>query len=202
MAADSDLEYMVNHGVLPEGGVSNYARKTMKFLKRNKLQPFFAQCKTFIRSLRMATATDLICVNHGTSSRIRKSNLVNVQLKTGFDKNYERVMGFFSSPSIPQSILLRTHRTLRSMHQLQLLVEHMMLKSQFGVLISGSLIMRISETEHRTYPLKHAYIQKMYLDVYQNLKMRHTVAPWQAAAASVHAQEAYKETKKGKGAKK
>lgn len=191
---DRELEALINRGeLLDPSSLQLYTVKTLQCLKHKNLQPFWAQCNVFDTQLGIATALDMLCIDTKVPALPGRTNLVNVQLKTGFDKNYNHSNGTcFTSPFTPQSALTRMEDSHHNRHQLQLLCEHMIVQNRYGRPLHSSAIMVISAGCHSLYPLKREFARDLCVDVFANLKHRKSMTPWALAAETTKAQHVYK----------
>jgi hypothetical protein len=100
--------------------------------------------------LRLATALDMVCVNENDPA----GGLVNVQLKTGFERNYHKTDGmFFSAPFHPDPLLESVEDTHANRHLLQLCAEHLIAQTAYGNPFDYSMLMVISQETHQTFAI-------------------------------------------------
>ena len=191
--ADREIAALVNHGTIPANGFSKYTIRILEYLRRLQLQPFASQFIVYDDNIGIATELDLLCVDHTAPAT---DNVVNVQVKTGFDLNYEANDGeFLSSPYVANSKLARIHKNHRNCHQLQNLVEHMIVQLNYNRLLRESVVMVFSEEVSSLYRIgKDLMDAKM--DIYQNLYKRQFDSDMQLQIKGITAGAAAKKAKK------
>lgn len=138
---DNELKCLVNDGYV-NGSLHPYTLKTLHFLLSNGLQPFAAQVAVGDIDLKLATTLDLLCVDLKLDN---SNNVVNVQLKTGFDHQYERVGGKMLSPFFSDPILMNMDDSYFNRHKLQNLIEHWIIQQNYGFPLHRSEVLVISE---------------------------------------------------------
>jgi hypothetical protein len=147
MKVDRELEKLINHGTIPET-LHRYTIKTMRQLRSENLRPFWAQVAVGDKQLKLATALDMLCVD-------ANGHVVNVQLKTGYDRNYDTARGHLMVPFADNreeckcDAIARLPDCFASRNMLQLISENMILQRNHAGLIDRSLLMVISEHVHR-----------------------------------------------------
>ena len=144
----SQLEALINTGRRPEGPLQPYALKTMRELRAQRLQPFAAQVNVGSWPRRLATALDILCVDLAAPV---ERNIVNVQLKTGFDRNYDASnCGIrMRSPLLPECSAVTTLLdTYANRHLLQITAEHMLAQEHFGNALHDTVLLVISGDRH------------------------------------------------------
>lgn len=143
---DNQLANLINNGISPDDGKFNpYAILAMHELMNQKLVPFCAQYAISAPSLGIATATDILCIDES-------GDIVNVQLKTGFEKNYEKQARSglcMMSPHIECAKLTDMPDTFHNRHRLQLIVEHIIV-STFAV---DSRLLVVTSDTATMYPV-------------------------------------------------
>jgi hypothetical protein len=170
---DKELAGLINEGKLPiseDGSFSTYTERVLAYLHKHNLQPFMAQHLVFDENLNIATELDLVCV-YQKFNRPNDKNVVNVQIKTGFDKNYEVTSGHLCSPYVCNSKITRIKKSYETTHQLQNLVEHMMVTKNYDDLLLESVVLVVSEEVTSKYRISD-HIFGVKDDVYENLKQR------------------------------
>lgn len=179
----AEIDRLVNQGLVPGGsgpssaatlaGAHKYTLKTLQYLKDHQLQPFAAEMIVYDEKIGIATPIDIVCVDLACKDLQR--NIVMVELKTGFDLNYEAADGFFHSPFVKDSLLLTTTDSHKNKHQLQALVEHMLVTKNYGDFVRETRVLVISENIHSSYGLsKHirGLAHHVYLNLYRRLQAR------------------------------
>jgi hypothetical protein len=163
---DDQIARLVNHGEIPERGtMAEYTRKTLQQLRRDNLKPVCAQVAVWWPEINMATALDLVCIRPD-------GQLVNVQVKTGYDLNYFVTRGLMCSPFVDCPPLREMKDSHANRHMLQLVVEHMITQMGYGNRLADSILLIISQETHtiihvsRDVALVHGVVQ--------NLKLRNT----------------------------
>ena len=169
-AVDRELAALVNHGTIPGEGFSKYTLQVMKYLKKHGLRPFAAQFLVYDENIGIATELDLLCVDEAVSVA-DANNVVNVQVKTGFDLNYEVEREHLSSPYVKDSMLKKIYMNHKNVHQLQTLAEHMIVQLNYDKLLRESVVLVFSEDVSSLYRIGHE-LMALKLDVYQNLYKR------------------------------
>jgi hypothetical protein len=165
---DAEIARLVNEGT-PPAAPNEYTAKTLQHLRDHGLQPFAAQFIVFDEHVRLATALDILCVDLACNDYAK--NIVNVQLKTGFDRNYDAASGVFRSPFVADSPLTRMVDSHRNKHQLQALVEHLLLSRNYGIVVKETRVLVIAEDMHSSYALG-PQIRALAYDIYTNLQRR------------------------------
>lgn len=201
---DEQIAKLVNRGELPMNGtLAVYTVKALKQLRAENLQPFMAQVCVAWREANIGTALDMVCIDLE-----RGGVLINVQLKTGFDRNYERSLPgvTMSCPFYPCPKITAMPDSHRNRHTLQLMAEHVIAQEWTDNALSDSLLMIISERTHAIIPLLRD--EDVMLAMRRNLQMRGDVADLDleiAALRRAHAVRAImrsraRERGRGKGA--
>lgn len=167
---DREIQMLVNEGRMPDNGesFSKYTEMVLEYLHRHKLRPFAAQFLVYDTNLRMATELDLLCVDMARDSHV---NVVNLQVKTGFDNNYDTPGGRFLSPYVPASPLKRIQKSHRTAHALQALVEHMMVQINYNRELCDTFILVVSEDVTSLYRISEE-LRRLEYDIYHNLYLR------------------------------
>lgn len=169
---DEQIAKLVNRGELPMNGtMALYTVKALKQLHAENLKPFMAQVCVAWREANIGTALDMVCMDLE-----RGGALINVQLKTGFDRNYERSLPgvTMSCPFYPCPKITDMPDSHRNRHALQLMAEHIIAQEWTGNALSDSLLMIISERTHAIIPLSRD--EDVMLAMRRNLQMRGDVA--------------------------
>ena len=149
MTVDNELARIVNCCEwLPNA--HPYTQKTINELILKKLRPFACQVPVGSLKLRLATALDIVCVNENDPL----GGLVNIQLKTGFERNYNKTDGmFFNAPFHPDPLLESVEDTHANRHLLQLCAEHLIVQTAYNNPLDYSMLMIISQESHQTFAI-------------------------------------------------
>lgn len=203
---DSEITSLVDHGRIPtrlgpDGAplppsLNEFTKRVLEKLYEENLKPFMTQVSVYDDALCLATRLDMVCIDMSIDLREHSSNLVNVQLKTGFDKNYDRKGEFFHSPEAPNSLLTRIHQSYANLHQLQVTMEHTLLQTRYGRPMNRSIILLVTSLEASIVELSSVFTKTLIRDIYHNLAARKNKPKWERASAAVKASEAYKKAKK------
>ena len=153
------------------GGFSTYTERVLAYLHKHQLQPFAAQHLVFDENLNIATELDILCIDRKITNTPPEKNVVNIQLKTGFDKNYELKVGSFCSPYIKNSRLTSFPVTHKNIHQLQVFVEHMIVEKNYDNLLLESVVLVVSEEVTSKYRINQSLFD-LEDDIYENLQQR------------------------------
>ena len=170
---DREIANLVNNGVFPANlseGFSVYTERVLAYLHKHELQPFSAQHLVFDETLNIATELDILCIDNKVTAPPNK-NIVNIQLKTGFDKNYELKTGYFCSPYVDNSDLENIPTNHKNIHQLQNFAEHIILKRNYDNLVMESVVLVVSESVTSKYRIDRALVA-LEDDIYENLRLR------------------------------
>jgi hypothetical protein len=171
---DREITALVNRGAMPASGrLHPYAHRMLDFLHRHRLQPCAAQFIVYDLRLRIATEIDIVCIDLRARYEGGRSNVVFVECKTGFDRNYEVPSGWLFSPFVDSSPLTRIQMSHRAAHQLQALVQYMMGHLNYDRLVLRAVVLVLSESENRLFSVARDLDDCKY-DVYQNLRLRLT----------------------------
>jgi hypothetical protein len=99
-------------------------------------------------TLGLATSLDMVCVDEDDP----EGGLVNVQLKTGFERNYTKTDGmFFQAPFHPDPKLETIEDTHHNRHLLQLCAEHLIIQTAYNNPLDYSMLMVISKDRHQVF---------------------------------------------------
>lgn len=195
MRVDAQLAALVNTSSLSTastggaGGVPplhDYTARIVRRLRELGLRPFMAQAPVGSVPLRLATALDLLCVDER-----RDGALVNVQIKTGFERreNYSRQQpgAYFTNTSapVPDSHEMR--------HLLQVMAEHLIVQTAYGHPLAYSMLMVVSASQITTRCLPDPSIPIRPADVARALENRlrsDAPPPVEAEVAAVRARHA------------
>jgi hypothetical protein len=163
-AVDRELADLINLNKMPAGGTLHpYTVKTLTQLQREKFKPFACQVAVAYPQLNIATALDIVCVT-------TEGKLVNIQLKTGFDKNYNTAQGCLFSPFVKCPPLSQMPDSHASRHMIQLMAEHVIVQMAYGEPLLDSYLLIISEDTHTLIStLKNPALA---VGIYQNLQKR------------------------------
>jgi hypothetical protein len=172
MKVDQELAHIVNKREWPLQ-VHPYTAKTITELILKKLRPFACQVAVGSLKMRLATSVDIVCVNENDPH----GGLVNVQLKTGFERNYTKTDGmFFHAPFHSDPALECIEDTHANRHLLQLCAEHLIIQTAYNNPLDHSVLMVISQNEHKTFVIGQgdmSIVTKIPpLSVFLNLKKR------------------------------
>ena len=199
---DNELADIVNRGKMPDAGaISLYTLKTLRQLQAEGLQPFCAQVPVGCLELKLATALDLVCIN--TKIRAESAaggpiqhNVVNAQIKTGFDQNYTVSRGAMHSPLTRCPSLSVMGDSHANRHVLQLIAEHLIVQRGYGNPLQDSVLIVISEKTHTVIPVcKELDLVK---GVFTNLKKRDEKSELELEIAAVKRQHAVKKVMRRK----
>ena len=168
---DREIEQLVNKGIAPPlpSQLHIFTTKTLRYLRDHGLQPFAAQMLVFDEKIHIATAVDIVCVD--TTCTDFDRNVKVIELKTGFNDNYQAADGYFRSPFVADSSISTTTDSHKNRHQLQALVQHIIMAKNYGSIVRDTCVLVISEKLHSCYPLT-PYIRRLAADVYATLKQR------------------------------
>lgn len=195
---DREIADLVNKGTLPTDGALHWFTCTvLKFLKKNNLQPFASQVPVFDEHLELATTLDILCIDHGESINPTgiTNNIVNVQLKTGFERNYESACGKLVCGTDKTSHLNQVEDSYYMRHQIQLLMEITMLRKMFTQGIRRSIVLVASESGRQAFPLDRK-IHQLATDIYTALGRRKQETAWDIRGRGMRAQAAYRKMRK------
>ena len=170
---DRELANLINSGVFPPNmseGLSIYAERVLAYLHKHDLQPFSAQHFVFDEALNIGTELDLLCIDNKLGNKACK-NVVNIQLKTGFQVNYELKTGHFLSPYVEDSGLLDLPTNYKNIHQLQTFTEHIIVQRNYDNLLLESVVLVVSEEVTSKYKIDYK-IAELEEDIYENLRQR------------------------------
>lgn len=181
---DSELASLINKGAMPSERFSVYTERTLAYLYKHKLKPVAAQFLVYDERMRLATELDLVCID---LARPVTNNVVNIQLKTGFDKNYDTACGRFLSPSKrPDSMIAKIQTSHKTKHQLQVLVEHMMVQINYDRALAKSSVIVMSEDVVSMYDVNAELYDAKY-EIYDEICNRKT--DYELDLDGVHAAE-------------
>lgn len=168
--ADKEVADLVNKGTLPaDGSFSPYALRILRFLWRHNLQPCAAQFLVYDERIRIATEIDLVCVDLRVPAGRR--NVVFIECKTGFERNYEKPDGRFCSPYVPDSAISAITKNYRNTHQLQALVQLIMARLAYPALVRDVFVLVMRSGEDVLYPISRE-LRAVRYHVYTNLALR------------------------------
>jgi len=193
---DKEIADLVNHCRVSTT-LSKYTVQVLTYLKKHNLQPFAAQYLVFDENLGIATELDLLCIDLSVAvslSGAAVDNVVNVQVKTGFDLNYETEKEYLSSPFVKDSAITRIYKNHKNTHQLQNLVEHMIVQLRYDRLLKESVVLVFSEEVNSLYRIGHM-LMAVKADVYENLYKRQHVQPLDLQIKGMKAGAAAKKAK-------
>lgn len=161
---DKDIHNLVaNSRMLPENP-NPFTLKTLEFLRKNGLQPFATQVPVYSEKLGLGTTLDIV-------ARDREGKIVHIQLKTMGGRNYRTPRGRLMSPFVEGSKIAGIVDSFYTRHQLQLLVERLIVQDGYGEPIKKSRLMVITEDVHSLIPLDPV-IKSVAADVWDNLARR------------------------------
>lgn len=182
MKTDKQIENLINYGKLPDDGCFNmFTANALASLTQLSLIPFYAQVPVADPDLGIATALDILCVDLrvkvDTSDPWQTPNIVNVQLKTCGDKNYDTSMGYMRSPFVQNSPIKNIELSYKNMNFMQVLIEYMIVQRNYDNPLCNAAILRITDTvnEYLLLPAEFFRVQK---DVYTNLMCRREKPEW------------------------
>lgn len=145
---DKQLADLINHGIYPEKNkFHKYTLKVMEYLLDNDLIPVASQVLVACDTLMLGTPLDLICVDGRMEDF--DNNLVNIQLKTGFDKNYEKANGKMMSPFFSSPILMELDDSYFNRHMIQNMIEHWIVNMNYDKALGRSQVLVVSENSIR-----------------------------------------------------
>lgn len=180
MEVDKEIEALVNHGKLPTSDtLLDYTVKTLQHLHKNGLQPFACQFLVYDGALGIATPLDILCINRRLTRAdcVEGSNVVIVELKTGFENNnYHKSQGYMVSPAVPNSRLRELPDSQYMRHQLQLFVQFLITKYRYNRLVREARLVVISADRHSSYPLARDTMD-LFADINNNLIKRKELMP-------------------------
>jgi hypothetical protein len=190
MRVDKEIASIVNNNQFPPRAHA-YTAKTINELILKKLRPFACQVAVGSSRLRLATSLDMVCVNENDPH----GGLVNVQLKTGFDKNYNKTSGgFLHAPFHADPRLECVEDTHANRHILQLCAEHLIIQTAYHNPLDYSMLMVISNETHQTFTIGQgdmsATMKIPPTSVYMNLKKRTMAAALDNELAAVRKRHA------------
>jgi hypothetical protein len=168
-ATDREIANLVNKGDVAEAP-NVYTMRVLAFLHKHGYQPFAAQFMVYDEQLGIGTELDMLCINANSRDPAGK-NVVNIQLKTGFDKNYERTSGYLRSPFVDKSKLASTPYSYRNVHALQTLCEHMIVQDNYSNVLQESMVLVVSEEVTSLYRIGNEWLA-LRVDVRENLLAR------------------------------
>jgi len=170
---DRDLRALIMTGQLtadatPESRV--YLVKVLDALWAARLKPVAAQVPVFALPEGIATTLDIVAI--AMDAGFEKTNLVNIQLKTMGSRNYTAVCGAFASPHAPRSPLLRIRDSYYMRHQLQVLVEHLMVNLNYEYGLADSFVLVVTSDAPPVWYARDAALGALAGDVLRNLRAR------------------------------
>jgi len=153
---DRELADLINHGKLPPKYLHPYTAATLTHLWHNSMKPFAAQVPVYDEARGLATTLDILAID--MRADVARGNVVNIQLKTGYDNNYTRVCGALASPYAPDSGLRNLRDSYFMRHQLQALTEHLIVQLNYGLAngvppLRRSAVLVVNEGGACTYTL-------------------------------------------------
>lgn len=189
---DAELAALVNEGKLPhDQNILKYSLKTAREMKKNHLLPFMAQIPVGDRRSGIATALDYLCIDTSidVDAPDYKSNLVNVQVKTGFDRNYFKHKDFMQSPFEKNELIMAAEFNYANQHDFQVKVEHVITQLNYGAMLAYSVIMVISEHAHMCYRLGNTPRDiSLATAIYKELLRRYEKHPVKLQTAAIELQ--------------
>ena len=199
---DNELADIINRGKMPESGtMSLYTLKTLRQLFSEGLKPFCAQVPVGSLELKLATALDVVCININIRPESApggpiQHNVVNGQIKTGFDQNYKVARGAMHSPLTRCPSLSVMGDSHANRHTLQLISEHLIVQRGYGNPLCDSVLIVISEKTHTVIPVcKELDLVK---GVLENLKKRDEKSELELEIAAVKRKHAVKKVMRRK----
>lgn len=192
MIVDKEIERMVNGEDLSELHV--YTVRTIQLLIKNKLRPFACQFAVGSIELNLATTLDMVCVNTADP----EGGLVNIQLKTGFERNYTKTSGMlFQAPHHADPKLESIEDTHHNRHMLQLCAEHLIVQTVYNNPLDFSMLMVISGDHHQLFCMGQNWENTIAHgippdSVYLNLRKRKDCDPVHAELDAVRKKHAIK----------
>lgn len=170
---DFELQSLINDNKTPiSGKFSEYTMKVLKYLYENNLKPFSSQVCVCDKQLNIATTLDMLCTDLNATGTF---NIINIQLKTGFDENYDKKAGYMQSPCTNNSELKRMSDSYKGRHTIQNLAEHVIVQQNFGSLLKCSAVLVVSNNPTATF---HELEQDMGLvnGLYNELLNRNNIS--------------------------
>jgi hypothetical protein len=161
---DREIHDLVVNNKIPESGFQPFTVKTLDYLRRNKLQPFATQVPVYSEELGLATTLDILALDP-------EGKIVHIQLKTMGSKNYRTPRGRLMSPYCEGSKIASIVDCHYTRHQLQLLVERLIVQKGYGFPITKSRLVVITEDVHSIIPLD-PIIKGVAEEVWSNLMQR------------------------------
>jgi hypothetical protein len=187
---DAQLADLINHAQFPSGGAGGFHMYTLKALwqlRESNLKPFCAQVAVCLPELNIATALDMVCINSA-------GLLVNVQLKTMGDRNYEvcmpgvRMLSPYMSEAPLSTALTRMGDSHANRHKVQLVAEHLIVQMGYGNPLADSMLMIITESAHRVVSVDRD--TDLHVAIHRNLKARLNNDALELEVAAVRRQHA------------
>lgn len=152
---DSELRDLINFGKRRQDrDFHPYTLKVLQYLWDNKLKPFWCQVPVGDLQLNLATTLDMLCIDLNADKS--NNNIVNIQLKTGFDRQYSRAGGKMLSPFLNDVLLKNMDDSYQNRHMLQNVTEHYMMQNNYGFPLLRSEVLVVNETETRGHILEVA----------------------------------------------
>jgi hypothetical protein len=170
---DRDLCALIMEGHLAEGATAEsraFLVRVLDALWNAKLKPVAAQVPVFCLKTGIATTLDIVAID--MTADPRATNLVNIQLKTMGERNYTAVCGALASPYMKKSELLRVRDSYYMRHQLQVLVEHLIVNMNYDDLLAASFVLVATQDEHPVWYARDAVLGGLAGDVLRNLYAR------------------------------
>ena len=131
---DNDLERIINKRDL-SGSFHPYTIRILKYLHGKKLRPFASQVLVSNVDLDIGTTLDILCVD-------KDGKIVNLQVKSGFDKNYDKPDGKMLSPFFSYKELTEIDDSFANRHRFQVIVENFL-----AIEAHHSEILLVTDTE-------------------------------------------------------
>lgn len=181
MIVDRELAMLVNEGRMPaDGMLSGFTINVLKALRRRELCPFACQVNVGDTHLCIGTALDIVAVDLRTADL---NNVVNIQLKTGFHDNYDKVKkrAAFRTPFVKFRCIQRLPYSYRSMHLLQVIAEHSIVQINHDKVLATSVVLVVrTDSLTDSNPYEWVYMPKNFehiaVAMRMNLQMRSTVS--------------------------
>jgi len=187
---DQQLKALVNDNVVPNDPlVKEYVDRFLNFLYVNRLKPFWTQVPVYNAKMLLATTIDLFVIDL-TIDHTQHSNILNLQLKSGFDENYNRSDGCLKSPVCNSEIIRAIPDTHSNRHMIQNMVEHLIVQKEYGAPLHNSEIVVLSENLISRHPLLHDIELEQH--IVREIKLRKTTTKCEMHIQQVRADYARK----------
>jgi hypothetical protein len=180
---DRELAQIINEGLAPPD-LNAYTVKVLEYLAERRYKPFLCQALVKCPDIGILTRLDILCVDMNVANYARRSNLVNIQLKTtGTRESFEVGLSYMTSPVLSSTHVERLRDSYLDRALVQCVIEHYIVQETYaydrGQPLARTIVLGVFSNREQAeeFAFRPRFSFEAIADIIDEIKRRDEITP-------------------------